>query len=156
LNSRPRAYGPTVKGAAEPARIDLSDLPEDIREVADMPLREIVGRFGTDSQFLEWLKATKLIEDIHASRLKNAETEGKLVSRELVETGIIDPVQTAHTLLLSDGARTAAARSYSMAKAGDSVEDIRIMLEDLFSGHIKAAKQKMSRAMRLKRGGYAS
>lgn len=46
---------------------------------ADMSLRDVVEKYGTDPAFSDWLRATKLIEDINEKRIKNTTSEGELV-----------------------------------------------------------------------------
>lgn len=125
--------------------VDPTLLPENIQHLADWPLRKIVQTFGTSAAFVDWLKATKLIEDIHAARLKNDSTSGELVSRDLVSRGLIEPIETAFVSMLSDGARTIAARSVAMVRAGSDEADIEDLVKDQLSSLIRPAKAKIKR-----------
>lgn len=126
----------------------LHEIPDDIKKFADMTLRELIQRYGTDVAFLDWLKATKQIEDINEKRLKNATTKGELVSRELVKIGVIDQINAAHTKLLTDGAKTIALRVVAMSKAGRAVDECEKFIVDQIGSFIKPAKVKMARALK--------
>lgn len=126
----------------------LIEIPEDIEEFADMTLRELISRFGTDVRFVDWLKATQSIEAINEKRLKNAQTKGELVSRHLVKVGIIEPIESAHIKLMTDGAKTIARRAAAMAQAGKEVAEIEAFAVDQISSFIKPVKAKVDRALR--------
>jgi hypothetical protein len=126
----------------------LHSIPEDIREFADMSLRDLVHRFGTTTAFKDWLAATKMIEDINKKRLENAKTQGELVSRYLVKIGIIEPIDAAHIKLLTDGAKTIARRVTAMTAAGKSVEDCEKFVADQITSFIRPVKAKVARALK--------
>lgn len=105
-----------------------------------MSLSQAVTAFGTNIGFSDFLRARKLIEDINEKRLKNAQTRGELVSRELVKTGLIDPINSAMQRLLTDGAKTMARRVTEMNIAGRAVEDCEKFIVDQISAFIRAAK----------------
>lgn len=126
----------------------LVDTPQDIQMFADMTLRELVERFGTDVRFSDWLSATQKIEAINEKRLKNAETEGRLVSRALVKSAVIDRIDAVFVRMLTDGASTIASRCQAMAKAGSDLTELRAMVEDQLGAFIRPAKVKMSEALR--------
>ena len=126
----------------------ILDIPEDIQAFADMTLRELIEKFGTVTHFNDWLKATNEIEKINERRIKNAASEGELVSRELMKVGVIDPFNAAHRRMLTDGAKTIAVRASAMAKAGRSVEDVEKFVADQISSFIKPVKSRVARALR--------
>jgi len=128
--------------AAAPA-----DVPEDFRELADLTLREIIEQYGTEARFLGFLKASHEIEKVHEARLKNAEREGELVTRDLVLRGVIEPYDTAHTKLLTDGARKIATRLKAKYDAGMSVEDAIVWTSKQIGTFIKAGKEKAKSAI---------
>lgn len=136
---------------APPAAIDpeamLLEIPEDITTFADMSLRELVTRFGTDIRFLDWLKSIKMIEDINEKRLKNAVAKGELVSRDLVKLGIIDPIESAHIKLLTDGAKTIARRATAMHSAERSLDDVEKFVKDQITSFIRPIKAKVARTL---------
>ena len=140
---RPRGHGARKanKKAAAPSEPEFIEIPENIRDFSDMTLQELIYRFGTDERFVDWLRATKSIEDINSKRLANAKTMGELVSRDLVKVGIVEPVDAAHRKLLTDGAKTIARRVTAGHDAGRSVEELEYVVVDLISSFIKPMKE---------------
>lgn len=126
----------------------LVEIPADIRAFADMSLKELVQRFGTDIAFLDWLKATKMIEDVNEKRLKNAQTKGELVSRKLVKVGIVDVIESAHIELLDDGSKTIAQRVIALHGAGKPLKEIERYVEGRITKFIRPVKAKVHRALK--------
>lgn len=126
----------------------IHEVPENIEAFADMSLRELIQRFGTDAAFVDWLRATKMIEDINDKRVKNAEARGELVSRRLVKVAIIDPIDAAHTKLLTDGAKTIARRIAAMLGADRSLEDCEEFAKDQIASFIRPVKAKVARTVK--------
>lgn len=125
----------------------LHTVPDNIKEFGNMTLNEVVARYGTDLAFVDWLRATKSIEDINEKRLKNAVTQGELVSRKLVRLGVLEPVEAAHLKLLTDGAKTIAKRTQTMACAGRTLEEIEAFVVDNISSFIRPIKKKTRDAL---------
>jgi len=123
-------------------------IPENIEPFVDMTLRELIKKFGTVFAFNEWLSAVKRIEDINEKRLKNANTEGDLVSRKLVERGIIDPIEAMHRKLLTDGAKTIAQRSKTLFEAGSELLEIEEFTRKHISTFIKTVKGKVRKSIK--------
>jgi len=123
-------------------------VPEYIGDLADMTLRDLIMQFGTDVRFVDWLKATKEIEMINEKRLKNAESEGTLVSRHLVKVGILEPLDSAHIKLLTDGVKTIARRTVAMHDSGRDLSDIEDFISDQVSSFLKPVKAKVRRALK--------
>lgn len=132
---------------APPSNAAPGTAPDNIHDLADWPLKKIIGMFGSDVRFVDWLRATKEIEIIAEKRLKNAETERRLVSRRLVKVGIIEPIDTAHSRLLQDGVRTIARRVVAMHEAGDELPDIEAFIADQIGSFIRPAKTQIKRTM---------
>jgi hypothetical protein len=124
------------------------DIPKDIQEFADYTLRNLIERFGTDTRFVDWLTAIQKIEAINEKRLKNAETEGKLISRRLVLAGVIDPINSAHLKMLKDGSKTIAAGAISKHSAGAELSEIETYVTEIMSSLIKPVKNKITRALK--------
>jgi len=135
------------KKKQEPAP-DILEVPADIQAFADKTLRELVERFGTDTRFLDWLKATKEIELINEKRIKNAQSKGELVSRELVKLAVIDPINAAHLKMLTDGAKTITRRVTAMHDANRDIGDIEKFVSDQIASFIKPVKAKVIRALK--------
>lgn len=126
--------------------VDLSDLPEDIRKVAHLPLIEILRKFGTQTAFEKWLGNLQKIEAINEKMLKNAEKAGELVHRDMVRGSIIEPTDAFLIKLLTDGRRTVPRKIYTMCKAGESLQEAEKAYESLMSAMIKPLKAKIKRA----------
>lgn len=150
--SKPRGWAARRETKKREAPVNHDDqifaVPEDIQAFADMTLRELVEKFGTDIRFLDWLKATKSIEDINEKRLKNAETKGELVSRQLVRHGILDPIESAHVKLLTDGSKTIARRATAMHGSGRDMEDIEKFVAEQITSFLRPMKAKIARTLK--------
>ena len=121
---------------------------ENIEIYLDMTLRELVDKFGTATSFSDWLAATKRIEDVYEKRLKNAKTKGELISRKLVEVGVIDVFNSAHLRLMADGAKTLANGVISKHLTGVEVPEIEAFITDIVGSFIKPVKSKIERSLR--------
>lgn len=124
------------------------EVPENIEAFADMTLRELIGKFGTDLRFVDWLKASSSIETIHEKRLKNAETQGRLVSRDLVKQGVIEPINGVHTRILTDAKKSIVTEVAAMAKAGEPVSEMEAAVAEVLSSIIKPVKSRIAKALR--------
>lgn len=126
----------------------LHEVPADILRFADMTLRELIQRFGTDTAFCDWLTATKAIEEINGKRIKNAQAEGLLVSRELVRVGVIDVFNAALLRLMTDGAKTLATEVVMKHKAGADLPELEAHVSAVLGTFIKPVKAKAERTLR--------
>ena len=126
----------------------ILEVPDDISAFADMSLRELTDRFGTDEAFKFWLGATKTIEEINEKRLKNAQTQGTLISRQLVHVGVIDTFNSAHLRLLKDGAKSISAGVISKHESGAGLADIEDYVSDILGSFIKPVKAKIARVLK--------
>lgn len=121
----------------------LQALPEDIRKLADMTLRQILKIFGTARQMKDFLDATNTLETIHKLRLANAKSEGEVVLRETVERGIVEPMNAAHKMLLMDGSKTIARHVMAMTQAGETAEVCEKWVETKIGDFLKAGKKRI-------------
>jgi len=106
----------------------------------DMTLKQVVKKYGTEPAFSDWLKAIKLIEDIKEKRLKNVTVQDELVSKKLVQIGVIDIFNTSHIKLINDGAKSIAAGAVSKHVSGAELVDIEHFVADQISSFIKMMK----------------
>lgn len=141
------AQAAELNGTPNPRDDYVFEVPQDIQAFADMTLRELIEKFGTDTRFVDWLKATQTIEAINEKRLKNAVTRGELVNRNLVKVGVIDPIDSAHIKLLTDGVKTIARRSTAMHDSGRGLDEIEKFVADQISSFIRPVKSKVARAL---------
>lgn len=138
-----------TRKAATPADDNfLIEIPPNIEAFADMTLREVIERFGTDVRFVDWLKATKEIEMINEKRIKNAQASGRLISRDLVERGVIDPFNGAHLRLMTDGAKTIAAAAVAKHASGSELIEIERYVSDVIGSFLRPVKSKITRALK--------
>lgn len=126
----------------------IFEVPEDIQAFTEMTLRELVERFGTDNRFVDWLNATQKIEAINEKRLKNAQTKGTLISRDLVKFGVIDTFNAAHLRLLKDGAKSIAAGVISKHSGGAELSEVEAFVSDILGSFIKPIKSKITRVLK--------
>lgn len=124
---------------------ELVEIPEDVETLVDLTLRELMRRFGTSTRFGDWLRAIKEIEMVNEKRIKNAENRGRLVSRVLVETGVIDPFNSAHVRLMNDGAKTITAAVLSKHQAGANAAEIEAYVADVIGSFLRPVKSKIIR-----------
>lgn len=139
----------SAKDARKSQTVDTeTEIPENIQAFADMTLREIITRFGTDTAFVDYLAALKSIDGITTLRLKNATSEGKLISRDLVETGLVARIEGLFTKLLTDGSKTLAYRVHAMVKSGSDAGEVETYISGAMTNFIKPTKVKMAKVLR--------
>ena len=154
VNDPPREP-PVVPVPAEGAAWPPPDGPgsnEDLLSLSEY-LHPIIARFGgggdgSDAEeFTEWIDALKKIEETIERRLKNAKARGDVVDRELVRTHVFGAIDRLHRQLLRDASATIVQRLYSMAKAGDSIEDAQKVVRQIISSHLKPSQAAASRIL---------
>lgn len=137
-----KATAPAGKGPEEPARPDLAPTdelseaelaleavdgekwdgsPEELARIARQ-LRPLINRFGTRRGFRDWLGSLKDIEEIRKKRLDNEETEGRLISRDLVKTHVFGAIEGSQRRLLGDFPKTITRLLYAAANSKESIE----------------------------------
>lgn len=122
-------------------------IPENVAKYADMTLREVLNKFGTASRFKDYLQAMKEISMIEDRHIKIAQMKGKLVSRELVQQQIVEPIDAAHIKLLRDGSKTIARRATALHGAGTDVLEIEKVVAELITSFIRPVKAKVKAAL---------
>jgi hypothetical protein len=95
------------------------------------------------------LEMKKLAADAQYRELKNAQMEGQLVAREAMLRGVWGPLETFLVRLLSDGAKTIAARVYPIGRAGGTIEDAEIEVRQQLTSMIRPLKDKIRRALKI-------
>lgn len=126
---------------------EKSRLPEEVTEILDYSLREILRRFGTDSDFNSLLKAATSIEVIEEKRIKNAISKGELVSRELVYEQFIAPVERMIIRLLTDGKKTISLKAVTIVKSGGDTAEVGKMIEDQVESIVGPFKKKIGKSL---------
>jgi len=133
----------------DPEDLDESNsVPEDLRAFAHYTLQQLCDRFGNELGLLDWLKSLKLLEDVVTAQLKNAATAGDLVSVELIQLGVIDPINKTYRSLLTDGAKTIAQSVNSMTKSKATLVECELEVVQQMTSLIQSAKNKMTKAIK--------
>lgn len=125
---------------------------EDLKDLTEL-LLPLVERFGTDTRFADWLSSLKDIELIREKRLKNGETEGGLISRELVKTFVFGAIEAANKRLLGDAAKTIASKVFNSTRAKGTLEEAQRLVRDEISKQLKPLKTTAARHLRHKADG---
>jgi hypothetical protein len=90
----------------------------------------------------------KIIEQTRGFELKNAETEGRLVSFDLVEKGVFGPIETCWIRMLADGSKTIAAQIHPMIMGGATIEETELFIQKQIGTYIKATKKQVKKTLR--------
>lgn len=144
----PVVVGGNGAGAAPPMYDNVGfEVPKDLQSVADLSLRELIARFGSNTHFVDWLKALQLLEALEEKRLKNAQVVGKLVARELVHTHVIVPIDAMFRQILTDGAVSIAGRIIALHDSGAERSECENLVRDQIQSFIKPMKKKVMAAL---------
>lgn len=119
---------------------------DDLREISDA-FQPLLERFGTSDEMEAWIKPLKEVEETIAKRLKNARDRGDLIERDKVRGHVFGALDRLHRNLLRDAAATIVARLYSMARAGESVEEAQKVVRSIISSHLRPAQSTASRVI---------
>jgi phage terminase Nu1 subunit (DNA packaging protein) len=95
------------------------------------------------------MELQRLSEQTQNMMLKNAQLEGKLVSRDVFETRIWNPTETFLARLLSDGVKTIVAKIMPMARNGETRQNCEIAVRKEISSLVKSFKAAMTRSKRV-------
>lgn len=125
----------------------IDHIPRDLRKFLDMPMREFVERFGTDGRMKEWLDGTGKIEQIEAARMKHAAIRGELVSKLLVQKGVMEPINTFLIRILTDGAKTMSNRIGAKVRAGATDAEVELEIRKQIERFLKPMKAKIKKAI---------
>jgi hypothetical protein len=122
--------------------------PDDLSKLGELTLNEIVEKYGSIVGFIDYIDARKKIAEIHRLELANAETEGELISRDLVRTHVFGLIDAVQRRLLTDTVKTLARRIYQMAQAKAAPEDAERVGADLVSAALAPLKNQTARTLR--------
>jgi hypothetical protein len=120
----------------------------DVEHFADLTLRQLTDRFGTKTRFKDWLDARKKIADIQEKDLKNDETTGRLIERELVRTHVFGAIEASNKRLLQDAPKNIARRIYAMAAANVPAEEAERTVREIIGSNLAAVKATAVRVLR--------
>jgi hypothetical protein len=146
---------PPPPAEERPSRRELADDDEDedaedldVEHFADLTLRQLTDRFGTKVRFKDWLDARKKIADIQEKDLKNDETTGRLIERELVRTHVFGAIEASNKRLLQDAPKNIARRIYAMAAANVPAEEAERTVREIIGSNLAAVKATAVRVLR--------
>ncbi len=145
-SAAPPAVGPAT-GGKEPVRL-VSREVTNINDVADMTIRQVVSKFGTVTAFKDWLGALRTIEEVREKNLRNAETDGNLISIRLVQTHVMGALESGYRRLLTDSPKTIARQVYAAAKADVPIEDAENLVRESISSQLKPMKDAAAKSLR--------
>lgn len=126
--------------------------PDFLTRFANLRLSEIEEQFGSRPEAAAWLELLKLVEQVRTGRLKNDETDGTLIERELVVTHVFGSIEEAYRRLLSDAVRTITRQLYANAKSGVELEKSEQEARKIVSKILDPMKRRVSKALRTKSG----
>lgn len=121
--------------------------PDTLSKVKALTIAEVGRRFGGSAEFIEWLKALKLIEEVRGRRISNEEDEGELISRELVRTHVFSFLEESHQRVLADGVKTLVRRVQANCAAGVSIEKSEEQGRDIIGKLLEHAKQRAQKTL---------
>lgn len=119
-------------------------------ELGGMTLQQICDQFGTIRRFIDHLDAFQKEQRAKGLWLANEQTEGRLIERELVEHHLFGFIDSVFKRLLTDAAKTIAARTQNMTRTNSSTEDIEREVRELLSTQLEPMKATAARALRAK------
>jgi hypothetical protein len=110
-----------------------------VEELLEMPLRDILARYGTLPRFVSYLDAVKKMEEIDHRRTMTQERRGDLVNRHLMAAAFTAVVEQAFKRLVTDIPEGVAVDVVARAQSGGP--DARIdVLEIIRGANAKALK----------------
>lgn len=85
-------------------------------------------------------------------KMRNDETAGRLIPRDLVIAAVINPLETEQSRLLTDGCQTIAGLMFAEFKAGGTLEDCERILREQLTKFIRARKANIARLLGVRIG----
>ena len=146
--STPRKRAKAAGAPPRPQDVPLNVSLETIESYAHLSLDELIRIFSGAVAFKDWLDSRKKISDIREKDLKNAETEGRLISRELVRIHVFGAIEASNHRLLGDSPKTIARRLYGMARSGASIEEAEAVVREIVSAQLRAVKSAAAHTLR--------
>lgn len=123
------------------------EIPEHIRKYLKYTVEDVINEFGTEVALNDFLLSIKRIEDIETARIKNDKSKGLLVERELIEKGILNPMDSAFTKLLTDGSKTITKRLLAKKESGLTLQELEEFTSNQISSFLKVLKQSIKRTL---------
>jgi len=152
----PNAPAPDPKVKKAPTRKPQPAAPvnqveddEDVETSAwlDMPLREVVQRFGTGAKFKDYLAAHYKIVQIMGMEESQARARGEYIHRTHAEK-LLAYVDGLGKALLTDATANMVNTATNLVKAGAERPEVERAVRDVISRTIKSVKSQVERAIR--------
>lgn len=124
-----------------------SDEERTANEFMDMSLRELVGRYGTQSQFKNVTAAVKNLIQMRGYEEEQARKRGEYIHRVHAERliAMVDGLQKA---LLTDAVSNMSNKAAVQIRAGAEKTEIEGAMRDTISRTIKLSKSQIVRSLR--------
>jgi hypothetical protein len=122
--------------------------PGFIDELETLTLRQVEDLYGGLPQYNEHLKTLKLHEEIREKRLKNDETDGSLIERELVQVHVFGTIEQFTQRVLTDAPKTIVRAVESAVKSGVAPEQIERQVRAILSKLLEPVKRKAAKVLR--------
>jgi len=116
--------------------------------IQDLTAKEISERYGSNRNYVVWLDAYQKQQRARDLYIKNDESEGRLVARELVQVHIFGMIDALFRKLVTDVPTTLAAQLYGLAKAGSSLEQGKALAKEILAKQLLPAKVRAARVLR--------
>lgn len=91
--------------------------------------------------------------EVRRLNLQNLETEGRLISRDLVRTHVFGAIDAGNRRLLGDASKTIARRVYGLARSGAPIEEAERTVRELISSQLRFVQ---TTAVRVLQGGEST
>lgn len=145
----PKVKRAPTKKNPQPAPVHTAEDDEDIEASAwlDMPLREVVKRFGTGARFKDYLAAHYKLVQIQGLEEEQARKRKEYIHRAHAER-LVDMLDALGKALLSDAVTNIANSASALAKAGADRAAIEAAVRDPIERTIKTVKSQTIRELR--------
>ncbi len=126
---------------------DKADEDRTANEYLDMTVRELIARYGTQSQFKDLAAAVKNLIQMRGYEEEQARKRGEYIHRAHAEklVAMIDGMQKA---LLTDAVSNMANKAMVQARADADKTDVERAMRDTISRVIKLSKTQIVRSLR--------
>jgi len=107
------------------------------------------GKTLSDVMSRRDLEMQKLAAQAQNLELKNAQIEGRLVSREAMVRGVWNPLETFLVRILTDGVKTMASTVHPLVKSDGTREEVELALRSELTSFIQPLKESIQKALKL-------
>jgi phage terminase Nu1 subunit (DNA packaging protein) len=119
------------------------------KKLSEKPTENKTGKTVSEVMTRRDMEFKKLAAQTQNLELKNAHAEGRLVSRDAMVRGVFNPLETFLVRLLTDGAKTLAAKVYPVGKSGGTIEEAEIEARLQLTTLVKPLRAKMRKSLKM-------